>query len=168
MLLSVTTAVADNITPDVNGDGVVTTADARLIYDYILGTAAENITLVQVDVNGDGAVNTADVVEVYAEAFRTRLQAVTITPARVEIDYSQRSVALQAAVNPSSLSAYINNVWSNNRTSSSRPGKLSRRDVCFPVTADNISAVIEYRDVLHSDNKFLASGDAYTHSLRIM
>ena len=50
---------------DVNGDGNITTADAALIYSYILGTADAKVTLEQVDVNGDGAVNTLDVVEVY-------------------------------------------------------------------------------------------------------
>ena len=50
---------------DVNGDGNITTADAALIYSYILGTADAKVTLEQVDVNGDGKVNTLDVVEVY-------------------------------------------------------------------------------------------------------
>ena len=52
---------------DTTGDGKVTTADAELIYSYILGTADEAVTLAQVDVNGDGTVNTLDVVEVYVE-----------------------------------------------------------------------------------------------------
>ena len=50
---------------DTTGDGKVTTADAELIYSYILGTADEAVTLAQVDVNGDGTVNTLDVVAVY-------------------------------------------------------------------------------------------------------
>ena len=50
---------------DTTGDGKVTTADAELIYSYILGTADEEVTLEQVDVNGDGTVNTLDVVAVY-------------------------------------------------------------------------------------------------------
>ena len=50
---------------DVNCDGNITTADAQLIYDYILGTADDSLTTEQVDINGDGKVDTADVVEVY-------------------------------------------------------------------------------------------------------
>ena len=50
---------------DTTGDGKVTTADAELIYSYILGTADEEVPLEQVDVNGDGTVNTLDVVAVY-------------------------------------------------------------------------------------------------------
>ena len=52
---------------DVNCDGDITTADAQLIYDYILGTADDSLTIEQVDINGDGKVDTADVVEVYVE-----------------------------------------------------------------------------------------------------
>ena len=52
---------------DVNCDGNITTADAQLIYDYILGTADDSLTTEQVDINGDGKVDTADVVEVYVE-----------------------------------------------------------------------------------------------------
>ena len=52
---------------DVNCDGNITTADAQLIYDYILGTADDSLTIEQVDINGDGKVDTADVVEVYVE-----------------------------------------------------------------------------------------------------
>ena len=50
---------------DTTGDGKVTTADAELIYSYILGTADGGVTPEQVDVNGDGTVNTLDVVAVY-------------------------------------------------------------------------------------------------------
>ena len=50
---------------DTTGDGKVTTADAELIYSYILGTADEEVPLEQVDVNGDDTVNTLDVVAVY-------------------------------------------------------------------------------------------------------
>ena len=50
---------------DTTGDGKVTTADAELIYSYILGTADGGVTPNQVDVNGDGTVNTLDVVAVY-------------------------------------------------------------------------------------------------------
>ena len=52
---------------DVNCDGNITIADAQLIYDYILGTADDSLTIEQVDINGDGKVDTADVVEVYVE-----------------------------------------------------------------------------------------------------
>ena len=50
---------------DTTGDGQVTTADAELIYSYLLGTTDEEVTLEQVDVNVDGTVNTLDVVAVY-------------------------------------------------------------------------------------------------------
>ena len=50
---------------DTTGDGKVTTADAELIYSYLLGTTDEEVTPNQVDVNGDGTVNTLDVVAVY-------------------------------------------------------------------------------------------------------
>ena len=50
---------------DTTGDGKVTSADAELIYSYLLGTADEGVTPNQVDVNGDGTVNTLDVVAVY-------------------------------------------------------------------------------------------------------
>ena len=50
---------------DTTGDGKVTTADAELIYSYILGTADGGVTPNQVDVNRDGTVNTLDVVAVY-------------------------------------------------------------------------------------------------------
>ena len=62
---------------DVNCDGNITTADAQLIYDYILGTSSEYVTLEQVDVNGDGKANTADVVEVFR----------TIREKGLDIDY---------------------------------------------------------------------------------
>ena len=59
-------AAATNTQPaDTTGDGQVNTADAELIYSYLLGTADEEVTLEQVDVNGDGTVNTLDVVAVY-------------------------------------------------------------------------------------------------------
>ena len=58
-------AVNSALASDTTGDGKVTTADAELIYSYILGTADEEVPLEQVDVNGDGTVNTLDVVAVY-------------------------------------------------------------------------------------------------------
>ena len=58
-------AVNSALAVDTTGDGKVTTADAELIYSYILGTADEEVPLEQVDVNGDGTVNTLDVVAVY-------------------------------------------------------------------------------------------------------
>ena len=59
-------AAATNTQPaDTTGDGQVTTADAELIYSYLLGTTDEEVTPNQVDVNGDGTVNTLDVVAVY-------------------------------------------------------------------------------------------------------
>ena len=65
-LLSISVMAATNTQrADTTGDGQVTTADAELIYSYLLGTADEGVTLNQVDVNGDGTVNTLDVVAVY-------------------------------------------------------------------------------------------------------
>ena len=58
-------AVNSALAADTTGDGQVTTADAELIYSYLLGTTDEEVTLEQVDVNGDGTVNTLDVVAVY-------------------------------------------------------------------------------------------------------
>ena len=61
---------SESLPADTNGDGTVTKADATLIYDYILGTADEAVTLDDVDVNGDYKVNTADVVAVYRTIMR--------------------------------------------------------------------------------------------------
>ena len=58
-------AAVNSALADTTGDGKVTTADAELIYSYILGTADGGVTPIQVDVNGDGTVNTLDVVAVY-------------------------------------------------------------------------------------------------------
>ena len=59
-------AMASAILPaDVNNDGIVSTEDATLIYNFICGTADVSITADMVDVNSDGKVNTADVLEVY-------------------------------------------------------------------------------------------------------
>ena len=63
--ISVMAAATSTQPADTTGDGQVTTADAELIYSYILGTADEAVTLAQVDVNGDGTINTLDVVAVY-------------------------------------------------------------------------------------------------------
>ena len=113
LLLSVTAATAqDNTSADVNGDGIVTTADAQLIYGYILGTS-EDVTLVQADVDGNGTVNTADVVEVYASAFSSRLKAVVVNPVETEIDYKEPVVAFNASVTPAKLSAYICEAWNS-------------------------------------------------------
>lgn len=61
-------AATDEVTiADTNRDGDINTADANLIYSYILGTADDDVTAKQVDVNGDGKVNTIDVIEVYIE-----------------------------------------------------------------------------------------------------
>ena len=63
--ISVMAAATSTQPTDTTGDGKVTTADAELIYSYILGTADGGVTPEQVDVNGDGTVNTLDVVAVY-------------------------------------------------------------------------------------------------------
>lgn len=65
-VMASTAVVASTANPaDTNGDGKVSKEDATLIYNYILGTADDSVTVAQVDVNGDNKVNTADVVEVY-------------------------------------------------------------------------------------------------------
>ena len=63
--ISVMAAATSTQRADTTGDGQVTTADAELIYSYILGTADGGVTPNQVDVNGDGTVNSLDVVAVY-------------------------------------------------------------------------------------------------------
>ena len=63
--ISVMAAATSTQLADTTSDGKVTTADAELIYSYILGTADEEVPLEQVDVNGDDTVNTLDVVAVY-------------------------------------------------------------------------------------------------------
>ena len=63
--ISVMAAATSTQPADTTGDGQVTTADAELIYSYILGTADGGVTPAQVDVNDDGTVNTLDVVAVY-------------------------------------------------------------------------------------------------------
>ena len=63
--ISVMAAATSTQRADTTGDGQVTTADAELIYSYLLGTADGGVTPEQVDVNDDGTVNTLDVVAVY-------------------------------------------------------------------------------------------------------
>ena len=67
VMLSASAATDKVSVADTNRDGYINTADANLIYSYILGTAGEEVTAEQVDVNGDGEVNTIDVVKVYIE-----------------------------------------------------------------------------------------------------
>ena len=86
---------------DVNGDGNITTADAALIYSYILGTADDDVTLEQVDVNGDGKVNTADVVEVYV-AMKGFVDVTSVTLNHSEVTMKAgESLQLVATINPS-------------------------------------------------------------------
>ena len=62
---------------DVNCDGNITTADAQLIYDYILGTADDDVTLAQVDVNCDGNITTADAQLIYSYILGTADDSLT-------------------------------------------------------------------------------------------
>lgn len=50
---------------DVNGDGLIDSADAVAIYDYVNQGADSGYTLEVADLNGDGEVTSADVVRVY-------------------------------------------------------------------------------------------------------
>lgn len=50
---------------DVNGDGIVNTADVTTVYNYIENPDATGLTLERVDLNGDGQVNATDVIELY-------------------------------------------------------------------------------------------------------
>lgn len=50
---------------DVNGDGVVNSADVVAVYSYTEKGDASGFTLDAADVNGDGTVNAADVVAIY-------------------------------------------------------------------------------------------------------
>jgi len=49
------------LTGDVNGDGEVTIADVNVLVDIILGTVADDDTMLRADVNDDGEVTIADV-----------------------------------------------------------------------------------------------------------
>ena len=48
---------------DVNGDGVVTSADITAIYDFLLNNDASS--LVNGDVNNDGNITSSDITSVY-------------------------------------------------------------------------------------------------------
>ena len=86
---------------DTTGDGQVTTADAELIYSYILGTADGAVTLEQVDVNGDGTVNTLDVVAVYV-AMKDFVDVTSVTLSHPEVTMEKgESLQLTATINPS-------------------------------------------------------------------
>ncbi len=56
------TDVDNEVEGDVNGDGVVNTADAMLAIDMYLGNSALDIS--RADLNGDGLVDTADAMEI--------------------------------------------------------------------------------------------------------
>ena len=56
--------IAVAITGDVNGDGMVTSADITALYSSIL--AGDNSDIVNGDQNGDGEINSADITMVYA------------------------------------------------------------------------------------------------------
>lgn len=53
------------VAEDVNGDGLVDTADVLAIYDYMQNHSDEDTPSTNHDVNGDGLVDTADVLMVY-------------------------------------------------------------------------------------------------------
>lgn len=54
------------VSGDVNGDGVINSADITAIYNYIASGSESGLTTSQCDVNGDGAVNASDVATVYS------------------------------------------------------------------------------------------------------
>ena len=58
-------AIPSGNAADVNGDGIVNSADVVSVYNYIQSGAESGITLDKADVNGDDNVNSADVVEIY-------------------------------------------------------------------------------------------------------
>ena len=101
---------------DVNCDGNITTADAQLIYDYILGTADAKVTIEQVDVNGDGAVNTLDVVEVYV-AMKGFVDVTSVTLNHSEVTMKAgESLQLVATINPSDAT-FQTLTWKSDATS---------------------------------------------------
>ena len=101
---------------DVNGDGNITTADAALIYSYILGTADAKVTIEQVDVNGDGKVNTADVVEVYV-AMKGFVDVTSVTLNHSEVSMERgESLQLVATINPSNAT-FQALTWKSSATS---------------------------------------------------
>ena len=55
----------DKLPCDVNGDGVVNSADVVSVYNYIANGALSFQNIVDVDLNGDGNVNASDVVIIY-------------------------------------------------------------------------------------------------------
>lgn len=55
----------DKLPCDVNGDGVVNSADVVSVYNYIANGALSFQNIVDVDLNGDGNVNASDVVMIY-------------------------------------------------------------------------------------------------------
>ena len=56
--------IAVAITGDVNGDGMVTSADVTALYSFIL--AGDTSDIVNGDQNGDGDITSADITMVYA------------------------------------------------------------------------------------------------------
>lgn len=50
---------------DVNGDGVVNSADVAAIYSYIGSGESSGLSLKNVDLDGDGSVSSADVTSLY-------------------------------------------------------------------------------------------------------
>ena len=63
-LIEVVTELPVVVVPgDVNGDGVVTTADVTVLYNYLL--MGDTNSLVNGDQNGDGSITTGDVTVVY-------------------------------------------------------------------------------------------------------
>ena len=112
------TAMADTALhpADTDGDGRVTTADAQLIYDYILGTADAKVTLEQVDVNNDGVVNTLDVVAVYV-AMKDFVDVASVTLSHSEVSMERgESLQLTATINPSNAT-FQALTWKSSATS---------------------------------------------------
>ena len=110
-------AVTDTKTSaDTNADGTITTADAQLIYDYILGTADAKVTLEQVDVNNDGVVNTLDVVAVYV-AMKDFVDVASVTLSHSEVSMERgESLQLTATINPSNAT-FQALTWKSSATS---------------------------------------------------